>query len=106
LPGRMAIRPRAPTATIKREDRMKTQNEHSRTVLSRRQILALAGGGAIVGLLGLPAFAEEAVAAGGILKVAAPQTLRRSIPRPEVPAMIIPFSGPCTTRLWNGTTKR
>jgi len=40
--------------------------------LTRRDIMALAGGAALAGLTGLPAFAEDAIKKGGVLKVAAP----------------------------------
>lgn len=41
-------------------------------MLNRREIMALAGGAALAGMTGLPAFAQEAAKKGGILKVAAP----------------------------------
>ncbi len=41
-------------------------------MLSRREIMALAGGAALSGIAGLPAFAQEAAKKGGVLKVAAP----------------------------------
>jgi ABC-type transport system substrate-binding protein len=40
--------------------------------LSRRDVMALAGGAALAGLARLPAFADEAAKKGGVLKVAAP----------------------------------
>lgn len=40
--------------------------------LSRRDIMALAGGAVLTGVAGLPAFAQEAAKKGGILRVAAP----------------------------------
>jgi len=49
-----------------------TNSNRTLGTLTRRDIMALAGGAALVGLTGLPAFAEAAAKKGGILKVAAP----------------------------------
>lgn len=49
-----------------------TDSNRTRGILTRRDIMALAGGAALAGLTGLPAFAQEAAKKGGILKVAAP----------------------------------
>jgi ABC-type transport system substrate-binding protein len=43
-----------------------------RPTLSRRDIMALAGAASLVGLAGLPAFAQQAAKKGGVLKAAAP----------------------------------
>lgn len=40
--------------------------------LTRRQVFLLSGGAALAGAMGLPAFAQDAAKAGGVLKVAAP----------------------------------
>lgn len=49
-----------------------TDSNRTLGTLTRRDIMALAGGAALAGFAGLPAFAQEAAKKGGILKVAAP----------------------------------
>ena len=51
---------------------MKTDELLIRGGLTRRHFFLLSGGAAVAGLSGLPALAQEAVKAGGVLKVVAP----------------------------------
>jgi hypothetical protein len=73
--------------------------------LRRRDILALMGGAAAAGAIGLPAWSQEAKR-GGVLKIAAPANPSSLDPATGGAGSITAFSGPCTTRWWNGTTTR